>query len=125
MLKEKKYVGIRVSGEGLIHNRRSTYRLPLDINGSLRNFGKIIVHDISYNGISFYLPNDKLCSTGQDIVLMFKMYDIEYIVKGKIVRITQDPENRRVLYGCSTIPSPSIDNLIQEEQRNRIRKRRR
>ena len=41
MLKEKKYVGIRVSGEGLIHNRRSTYRLPLDINGSLRNFGKI------------------------------------------------------------------------------------
>lgn len=123
-IKRKKYLLIRVSGEGALHNRRSTYRLPLDCLGDLQNYGKVIIHDISYNGISFYLSDDRKCNIDQAINLSFIMDDEKYVIQGRIVRETYDSERRRNLYGCRINPSVSIDQFIQEQQRNRIRGKR-
>ena len=123
IIKKKKYVLIKVSGEGAIHNRRSTYRLPLELLGELQGYGKVLINDISYNGVSFYLNETKLCNIDQAISLSFKIDDESYVIQGRIVRQSSDKDNQRNLYGCRINPSINIDRLIQEEQMKHIRGR--
>lgn len=118
------YVAIVSDDLATSFNRRKTFRLDMDVMGTAAGLGKVLIHDISNSGISFYLNNDKICEIGQEVKLTFSSKYAEYVVNGEIVRIAEDPENKRIQYGCKVKPSATIDSFISEEQRDRIRGRR-
>lgn len=115
------FTAILVTDDGVSFNRRRAFRLDIDINGNLNGYGKILVHDISSGGISFYLPAGKTCSVGQQIELHFDAKSIGYNISGEVVRLANDAENGRTMYGCRTKNYPAVDAFISEEQRNRVR----
>lgn len=107
--------------DSVTYNRRSSYRLPLDNQGFLRN-EKIIIHDISTTGISFYTNKSNRKTVGSNIEIKFLAYYEEIQVKGTIVREIEEGE--RYLYGCVTNPNPAVDSYIASEQRKRVMMRR-
>lgn len=115
----KQYVLVRSLDEGQEYNRRRTYRLPLDIKGSILGIGDVIVHDISNSGIAFYLEKGKKCDIGQTVSIGFSARNKNYVVSATIARIVE--EENRYLYGCTMMSNPVIDTFINEEQRFRIK----
>ena len=115
----KQYVLVRSLDEGQEYNRRRTYRLPLDIKGSILGIGDVIVHDISNSGIAFYLEKGKKCDIGQTVSIGFSARNKNYVVSVTIARIVE--EENRYLYGCTMMSNPVIDTFINEEQRFRIK----
>lgn len=115
----KQYVLVRSLDEGQEYNRRRTYRLPLDIKGSILGIGDVIVHDISNTGIAFYLDKGKKCDIGQTVSIGFSARNKNYVVSATIARIVE--EEKRCLYGCTMMSNPVIDGFINEEQRFRIK----
>lgn len=115
----KQYVLVRSLDEGQEYNRRRTYRLPLDIKGSILGIGDVIIHDISNTGIAFYLDKGKKCDIGQTVSIGFSVRNKNYIVSATITRIVE--EEKRYLYGCTMMSNPVIEGFINEEQRFRIK----
>lgn len=107
--------------DSVTYNRRSSYRLPMDNQGFLRN-EKIIIHDISTTGISFYTNKSNRKTVGSNIEIKFLAYYEEIQVKGTIVREIEEGE--RYLYGCVMTPNPAVDSYIASEQRKRVMMRR-
>lgn len=116
----RNFVLVRSMADGADYNRRHNYRLPLDIRGNISGYGDIIIHDISNNGIAFYIDKDaKRFTHGQDVALNFSARNVNYTIKVKVARIVEG--DTRVLYGCSMTSTPAIDQFISEEQRIRIK----
>lgn len=114
------YTAILAMDEGAVYNRRGAFRLELDINGNLTGYGKVLIHDISSGGISFYLPNGQECHVGQEINLHFDTKASSYNISGEVVRMADDAEKGRVMYGCKTKHYPAVDAFISEEHRKRV-----
>lgn len=110
--------------DGAVHNRRTTFRLDMDVQGILNKSEKVIIHDISGTGISFYVSDGREKEIGSSIVISFNGDNKEIGVTGKILR-KQVCEDGRVLYGCMINSSLTVDRFISEEQGRRARKSRR
>ncbi len=113
------FVLVRSLDDGMDYNRRTTFRLPLDVKGGIIGFGEVIIHDISSGGIGFYMDSSKDVKIGQQLHIGFSVRGDNYSVTATVVRIV--PEERRTLYGCTMASSPMIDTFIIEEQRLRIK----
>lgn len=113
------FVLVRSLDDGMQYNRRTTFRLPLDVKGGIIGYGEVIVHDISNGGIGFYMDSSKEVKIGQQVHIGFSVRGDNYSVTATVVRIV--PEERRTLYGCTMGSSPTIDTFIIEEQRLRIK----
>lgn len=113
------YVLVRSMDEGRDYNRRRSFRLPLDVKGSIIGYGEVVIHDISSGGIGFYMDTSKDVQIGQQMHIGFSVRGDNYSVTATVVRIV--PEERRTLYGCTMPSSPMIDTFIIEEQRLRIK----
>lgn len=113
------FVLVRSMDDGMDYNRRTTFRLPLDVKGGIIGFGEVIIHDISSGGIGFYMDSSKDVKIGQQLHIGFSVRGDNYSVTATVVRIV--PEERRTLYGCTMASSPMIDTFIIEEQRLRIK----
>lgn len=116
----RNFVLVRSIGDGVEYNRRNNYRLPLDIRGNIVGYGDIVIHDISNNGIAFLIDKDaKRFNVGQEVALNFSARNVNYTLKANVARIVE--QENRVLYGCSMMSTPIIDQFISEEQRIRIK----
>lgn len=116
----RNFVLVRSIGDGVEYNRRNNYRLPLDIRGNIVGYGDIVIHDISNNGIAFLIDKDaKRFNVGQEVALNFSARNVNYTLKANVARIVE--QENRVLYGCSMMSTPVIDQFISEEQRIRIK----
>ena len=116
----RNFVLVRSVGDGVEYNRRNNYRLPLDIRGNIPGYGDILIRDISNNGIAFAIDKDaKRFTIGQEVALNFGARNVNYTLKANIARIVE--QENRVLYGCSMMSTPIIDQFICEEQRIRIK----
>lgn len=118
MINKKPFVLVRSNAESSEYNRRTTFRLSLDVRGAVSGFGEVIVHDISNGGIGFFMDSDKI-PVGQKIKIGFSVRGDSYAVSATVVRVL--PDERRTLYGCTMEASPAIDTLIIEEQRLRLK----
>ncbi|MBQ6814681.1 MAG: PilZ domain-containing protein [Lachnospiraceae bacterium] len=120
LLNGKPYVLVRSLEDSREYNRRHNYRLPLDIKGSILGYGDIIIHDISNGGIAFYMDKmGKGFSIGQKVNLGFSARNNNYTISATVARIVES--EHRVLYGCTMMSTPLIDQFITEEQRIRIK----
>lgn len=116
----RNFVLVRSIGDGVDYNRRHNYRLPLDIRGNITGCGDIIIHDISNNGIAFLTEKDaKRFTIGQDVSINFSARNVNYTLKATVARTVE--QETRILYGCSMMSTPAIDQFISEEQRIRIK----
>lgn len=116
----RNFVLVRSIGDGVEYNRRNNYRLPLDIRGNIVGYGDIVIHDISNNGIAFLIDKDaKRFNVGQEVALNFSARNVNYTLKANVARIVE--QENRILYGCSMMSTPVIDQFISEEQRIRIK----
>ena len=116
----RNFVLVRSVSDGADYNRRNNYRLPLDIRGNIVGYGDIIIHDISNNGIAFLIDKDaKRFTIGQEVALNFSARNVNYTMKVNVARIVE--KDTKVLYGCSMMSTPAIDQFISEEQRIRIK----
>lgn len=116
----RNFVLVRSIGDGVEYNRRNNYRLPLDIRGNIVGYGDIVIHDISNNGIAFLIDKDaKRFNVGQEVALNFSARNVNYTLKANVARIVE--QENRILYGCSMMSTPIIDQFISEEQRIRIK----
>lgn len=122
-VKGRQCIVLSTKSNGVQFNRRLNFRLPLDVQGTL-NGQKIIVHDLSSTGISFYVRRENRKTIGMEIAIKFVANYDEYAVQGKIVREMEDVEQERFLYGCSIKPNTIIDTFLAEEQRRRLIKNR-
>lgn len=113
------FVLVRALEDSTEYNRRTTFRLPLDVRGGIVGYGEVIVHDISSGGIGFYTDGSRPIEVGQQVNIGFSVRGDNYAVKATVVRIVE--QERRTLYGCTMYSSPAIDTLIIEEQRLRIK----
>ncbi len=113
------FVLIRSTKDSMEYNRRTTFRLSLDVRGAVAGYGEVIIHDISNGGIGFYMDSSKPVEMGQKIKIGFNVRGDSYTVSATVVRIL--PDERRTLYGCTMQSSPVIDTLIIEEQRLRLK----
>lgn len=118
----KACVVIKSTKDSITYNRRSSFRLPLDVQGSVYN-EKVIIHDISSSGLSFYTKREKKKRIGSDVKIKFVADYEEIEIVGKIVR--EVDEGDRTLHGCIIQNSPKINNYIASEQRKRIKGKRR
>lgn len=119
IINKKPYVLVRSKDNSMDYNRRTSFRLPLDVKGSIIGYGEVVIHDISSGGIGFYMDTSKEVKIGQQMHLGFSVRGDNYSVTATVVRIV--PEERRTLYGCTMPSSPMIDTFITEEQRLRIK----
>ena len=120
LINGRNFVLVRSMGDGVEYNRRHNYRLPLDIRGNITGYGDIIIHDISNNGIAFLIDKDaKRFSIGQEVALNFSARNVNYTLKATVARMVE--QETRMLYGCSMMSTPVIDQFISEEQRIRIK----
>lgn len=116
----RNFVLVRSISDGAEYNRRHNYRLPLDIRGNIVGYGDIIIKDISNNGIAFSIDKDtKRFSVGQQVNLGFSARNVNYTMSVTVARIVES--ETKVLYGCSMMSTPAIDQFISEEQRIRIK----
>ena len=116
----RNFVLVRSVGDGVEYNRRNNYRLPLDIRGNIPGYGDILIRDISNNGIAFVIDKDaKRFTIGQEVALNFSARNVNYTLKANVARVVE--QENRVLYGCSMMSTPVIDQFICEEQRIRIK----
>ena len=122
-VKGRQCIVLSTKSNGVQFNRRLNFRLPLDVQGTL-NGQKIIVHDLSSTGISFYLRKENRKTIGTEIAVKFIANYDEYAVQGKIVREMFVEDEERYLYGCSIKPNTIIDTFLAEEQRRRLIKNR-
>jgi len=111
-------LAIKDTKEGVGFNRRDNFRLAMDVPGVLNINEKVLVHDISSTGISFYTQkkNKKQVGSAVDIVFVGGYEDVH--VSGQIVREVELEE--RNLYGCTIKPSMIIERFLSEEQRRRL-----
>ena len=120
-VKGRQCIVLSTKSNGVQYNRRLNFRLPMDVQGNI-NGQKIIVHDLSSTGISFYVRRDNPKKIGTEFTMKFIANYDELAVQGKIVREFIDED--RILYGCSIKPSAIIDTFLAEEQRRRLMKNR-
>lgn len=118
MINKRPFVLVRSNADSVEYNRRTTFRLSLDVRGAISGFGEVIVHDISNGGIGFYSESDKI-AVGQKVKIGFSVRGDNYTASATVVRVL--PDERRTLYGCTMASSPAIDTLIIEEQRLRLK----
>ena len=119
MINKMPFVLVRTTGDSTEYNRRTTFRLHLDVIGAIAGYGEVIIHDISSGGIGFYMDSSKPVAMGQKLKIGFSVRGDSYNVTATVVRIL--PDERRTLYGCTMASTPVIDTLIIEEQRLRIK----
>lgn len=122
-IKGNSYVLIKIPHDGTAYNRRNAYRLPLDIQCRLSGTEYAILHDLSCNGMSFYLNAENTKEIGSKVYVSFDFQYQTYTIAGTIVRQVADETGNRVLYGCKIKPSPVVDTLINEMQRAHITKK--
>lgn len=116
----RNFVLVRSVSDSVEYNRRHNYRLPLDIRGNIVGYGDIVIHDISNNGVAFLIDKDvRRLSIGQEVVLNFSARNVNYTMKATVARFVE--QETRILYGCSMMSTPAIDQFISEEQRIRIK----
>lgn len=116
----KPYVLVHSEKDSREYNRRRNFRLPLDLQGNIRDYGEVIIHDISNSGISFYLDKGgRQCKVGQTVTIGFSTRGNNFTLNVTVVRIVE--EEHRFLYGCSMMSTPAVDAFIIEEQRIRLR----
>lgn len=120
-VKGKPSIVLSSKSDGVKFNRRLNFRLPLDVQGILRG-QKIVVHDLSSTGISFYIPKENRKTIGTPVDIKFVANYEEYSVQGNIVREVE--EDDRYLYGCSIKANTIIDTFLAEEQRRRLMRNR-
>ena len=117
IISNRQCIVIKSVNESVTYNRRGSYRLPMDNQGYLKN-EKIIIHDISTTGLSFYTNKDNRKTVGSNVEIRFMAHYEEIHVKGTIVREIEDGD--RYLYGCIIHASPAVDSYIASEQRKRV-----
>ncbi|MBE5926580.1 MAG: PilZ domain-containing protein [Lachnospiraceae bacterium] len=114
------YIALACRNPGVVFNRRISFRLNLDVQGVLNRSEKVIVHDISSTGISFYTNKDTRKMVGTPVTLKFLGGYEDVYVSGEIVR--EEEKDDKYLYGCTIRASVDIDRFISEEQRRRAMK---
>lgn len=119
---EYSYTILADKNDGIEFNRRNTFRLDMDVQGTLNRNEIVIVHDISRTGISFYIAKDKKKMIGAPITITFQGGYEDITVTGTIVREQELEE--RVMYGCQIKSSLQVDKFLSEEQVRRLRRRR-
>lgn len=107
--------------EGTEYNRRSAFRLDMDVAGVTSTGDKVIIHDISKTGISFYTAIDNAKEIGSTLSIRFMGGYEELVVTCKIVRKQECEE--RMLHGCSFSSNLKVEKFVAEEQMRRARKR--
>lgn len=117
-INNQSHVVLADKSEGVSLNRRNTFRLDLDIQGILNDGERVVVHDISSTGISFYTKKEDRKVIGDAFKLKFIGGYEEIHVKGVIVR--EIVEETRNMYGCTITPNPVIDTFMSDEQRRRV-----
>lgn len=120
-VKGRQCIVLSTKSNGVQYNRRLNFRLSLDVQGTLKG-QKIIVHDLSSTGISFYVRKENRKTIGTEVNIKFVANYDEMAVQGQIVREMEEEE--RYLYGCSIKPNTVIDTFLAEEQRRRLMKSR-
>lgn len=108
--------------DGAEYNRRTTFRLDMDVQGTLNRNERVVVHDISSTGISFYTSQEDRKEIGSKVLISFIGGYEEITVTGEVVR--QQESNGRVLHGCVINSTIAIDKFLSEEQMRRVRKSR-
>ena len=116
------HVVLTDKSDGVEYNRRTTFRLDMDVQGILNGKEKVVVHDLSSTGISFFVPLDKQKQIGMPIHITFLGGYDEISVAGEIVREVVMEE--RLMYGCTIKSNLKIDQFLSEEQRRRAFKQR-
>lgn len=114
------YIALACRVPGVVFNRRISFRLNLDVQGVLNRGEKVIVHDISSTGISFYTNKDARKIVGTPVNIKFLGGYEDVYVSGEIVR--EEEKDERYLYGCTIRSTMDIDKFISEEQRRRAMK---
>ena len=114
------YIALACRTAGVIFNRRISFRLNLDVQGVLNRGEKVIVHDISSTGISFFTNKEFRKIVGTPVNIKFLGGYEDVYVSGEIVR--EEEKDGKYLYGCTIRASVDIDKFISEEQRRRAMK---
>lgn len=109
--------------DGVEFNRRGTFRMDMDVQGTLDGEEDIIVHDISGTGISFYTSKENEKEIGSRVTLRFEGGYEQLSVSGKVVR--KQECDGRVLHGCAINSTKEVDKFLSEEQARRVSLRRR
>lgn len=122
-LENRPYVVLSDHTDGVVFNRRTNYRLDMDVQGILNGNERIIVHDLSSSGIAFYTAKDNKKEIGSPIQIKFVGGYEEIVVTGEIIREVIVGE--RNMYGCTIQSSMQVDKFLSEEQRRRVMKTRR
>ena len=118
-VKDKERLIVYSEKDGKPTNRRLSYRLDLDIKGTI-NKKDVIIHDISTTGLSFYDSLDNIHPIGENIIISIPyMYDI-LTLRGKTIRV--ESRGTRILYGCTIQDSKDLQEFLLAEQRKRLRK---
>lgn len=118
-LNNRQCIVIKSLNESITYNRRGSYRLSMDTQGYIKN-EKIVIHDISSTGISFYTKLDHRKTIGSEVTIKFTANYEDVYVKGTIVREIETDD--RYLYGCTIHNNPVVDSFIASEQRKRVMK---
>ncbi|MBQ8591655.1 MAG: PilZ domain-containing protein [Lachnospiraceae bacterium] len=121
-VENRPHVVLTDKSDGVEYNRRTTFRMDMDVKGLLNGKEKVVVHDLSSTGISFYAPAINPKAIGDPVLLSFMGGYEEITVAGEIVRVV--PVDERNMYGCTIKSNLKIDQFLSDEQRRRAFKNR-
>lgn len=117
-----------VDADGISNNRRGAYRLSVGLKGKAKigvkkNLIPILVRDISETGFSFIYDRGKeeiYTFINDPVMLVFDDEETHISVVGRIVRIIEETEDRKV-YACRIeLENHEIAKYIAKKQRERL-----
>lgn len=104
--------------EGVEHNRRASFRLPMDVVGMVDGGEHCIIKDISSSGVAFRLTKGGSKNVHAPVVVKFDGGGKMIELRGTIVReLTTDDG---VVYGCKINGNMELDKYIADEQNKRF-----
>ncbi len=117
-----------VDADGISFNRRGAYRLSVGLKGKAKigikkNIIPVFVRDISETGFSFidYKGKEEIYTFINDpVMLIFDDEDTHISVVGRIVRIIDETEDKKI-YACKIeLENHEIAKYIAKKQRERL-----
>jgi len=117
-----------VEADGISQNRRGAYRLSVGLKGrakigTKKNMIPVLVREISETGFSFidYKEKEEIHTFIDDpVLLIFDDEETHISVVGRIVRLIDDGEDKRI-YACRVeVENHEIAKYIAKKQRERL-----
>lgn len=115
---------MQVSGEGMRHNRRDSFRVGVGLYGKLRRNGRgfqdVLIRDISVSGFSITDKRKELgFQVGDKIEVEFCDFGFEFVFVGKVVRIEEREDMN--IYGlelCNLCKDLSVYVNVKQRHKN-------